>query len=132
MLLERYLLEFPKMFQRILYNEILFFATGDSFAFLPTAKIKVRLFPVAVPDKIFGLTRSLDFVDRCHSLKSLYPPPAALPSLPLASATRPLSAPTMVGASSELFPVFIFTKSVNKKAGALPAFLLHQFHQITM
>ena len=40
------------------------------------------LLTVAVPDKIFGLTLFLDFIDRCHSLWSLYPPPAALPSLP--------------------------------------------------
>ena len=38
--------------------------------------------PVAVPDKIFGLTLSLDFIDRCHSLPSLLPPLAALGSLP--------------------------------------------------
>jgi hypothetical protein len=38
--------------------------------------------PVAVPDKIFGLTLFLDFVDRCHSLPSLLPPPAAVGSLP--------------------------------------------------
>ena len=38
--------------------------------------------PVAVPDKIFGLTHVLDFIDRGHSLRSLYPPLAALPSLP--------------------------------------------------
>jgi hypothetical protein len=35
-----------------------------------------------VPDKICGLTPFLDFIDRCHSLRSLYPPPAALPSHP--------------------------------------------------
>ena len=39
--------------------------------------------PVAVPDKIFGLAHFLDFIDRGHSLRSLYPPLAALPSLPL-------------------------------------------------
>ena len=38
--------------------------------------------PVAVPDKIFRLTLFLDFIDRCHSLRSLSPPQAALPSLP--------------------------------------------------
>ena len=40
-------------------------------------------FPVAVPDKIFGLTLFLDFIDRCHSLSSLTPPPAAVASLPV-------------------------------------------------
>ena len=39
--------------------------------------------PVAVPVKIFGLTLILDFIDRCHSLSSLYLPLAALASLPL-------------------------------------------------
>ena len=39
-------------------------------------------FPVAVPDKIIGLTLILDFIDRCHSLNSLYLPQAALASLP--------------------------------------------------
>ncbi|MBR5617068.1 MAG: hypothetical protein IKW50_02680 [Oscillospiraceae bacterium] len=39
--------------------------------------------PVAVPEKIFGLTLFLDFFDRCHSLTSLFLPPAALGSLPL-------------------------------------------------
>ena len=39
--------------------------------------------PVAVPDKIFGLTPYLDFIDRCHSLPSLPLPPAAVGSLPM-------------------------------------------------
>ena len=38
--------------------------------------------PVAVPDQIFGLTLSLDLIDRCHSLTSLHLPLAALGSLP--------------------------------------------------
>jgi hypothetical protein len=38
--------------------------------------------PVAVPDICLRRWRSLASVDRCHSLWSLYPPPAALPSLP--------------------------------------------------
>ena len=38
--------------------------------------------PVAVPDKILGLTLFLDFIDRGHSLPSLHLPPAALGSLP--------------------------------------------------
>ena len=38
--------------------------------------------PVAVPDKIFGLTPILDFIDRCHSLASLPLPLAAVGSLP--------------------------------------------------
>ncbi len=39
-------------------------------------------FPVAVPNKIFGLTLILDFIDRCHSLSSLFLPLAALVLLP--------------------------------------------------
>jgi hypothetical protein len=35
-----------------------------------------------VPDKIFGLALTLDFIDRCHSLASLYLPLAAVGSLP--------------------------------------------------
>ena len=35
----------------------------------------------AVPDKIFGLTLTLDFIDRCTALPSLTPPPAAVGSL---------------------------------------------------
>ena len=38
--------------------------------------------PVAVPDICLRRRRSLASVDRGHSLRSLYPPPAALPSLP--------------------------------------------------
>ena len=41
------------------------------------------VFPVAVPEKIIGLALFLDFFDRCHSLRLLLPPPAALPSLPI-------------------------------------------------
>jgi len=33
---------------------------------------------LTVPDKIFGLARILDFIDRCASNASLYLPPAAL------------------------------------------------------
>ena len=39
--------------------------------------------PVVVPDKIFGLTLILDFIDHCHSLPSLSLPLAALGALPL-------------------------------------------------
>ena len=45
--------------------------------------------PVAVPEKIFGLSLSLDFFDRGHSLRSLFPPQAALPSLPLGGGGSP-------------------------------------------
>ena len=52
----------------------------------------VDWFPVAVPDKIFGLTLVLDFIDRGHSLSSLNPPPAALPSLPNVSVNSTIPA----------------------------------------
>ena len=51
--------------------------------------------PVAVPDKIFGLTLSLDFIDRCHSLRSLYLPLGSAPIAPPQSAT--LTAPPSQG-----------------------------------
>ena len=38
--------------------------------------------PVAVPEKFIGLALILEFFDRCHSLNSLYLPPAAHVSLP--------------------------------------------------
>ena len=38
--------------------------------------------PVAVPDIFLGAKAPSSAIDRCHSLRSLYPPPAALPSLP--------------------------------------------------
>ena len=46
--------------------------------------------PVAVPEKIFGLTLFLDFFDRGHSLASLLPPPAAVGSLPKFSLASPV------------------------------------------
>ena len=39
--------------------------------------------PFAVPGICLRRRRSLASADRCHSLRSLHPPPAALPSLPL-------------------------------------------------
>jgi hypothetical protein len=50
---------------------------------MPQRRAAPTSFPVAVPDKIFGLTLILDFIDRCHSLSSLHPPPAAVASLPV-------------------------------------------------
>ena len=52
-------------------------------SFTSTWVTALTSFPVAVPDKIFGLTLILDFIDRCHSLSSLHPPPAAVASLPV-------------------------------------------------
>ena len=54
--------------------------------------------PVVVPDKIFGLTLTLDFIDRGHSLRSLLPPLVALPSLPLVQMVSKASAPSDEGA----------------------------------
>ena len=45
--------------------------------------MQINGFPVAVPEKIIGLTLFLDFFDRCLSLASLHLPPAALGSLPV-------------------------------------------------
>ena len=58
-----------------------FLAQKEGFAFLRKSQVGCS-FPVAVPEKIFGLTLILDFFDRCHSLTSLYLPLAALGSLP--------------------------------------------------
>ncbi len=55
--------------------------------------------PVAVPDKIFGLTLFLDFIDRGHSLHSLHPPPAAVVSLPLPACIEKIA--TRKGDTSE-------------------------------
>jgi hypothetical protein len=38
--------------------------------------------PVAILGVLVGDGAPSSFTDRCHSLRSLYPPPAALPSLP--------------------------------------------------
>ena len=46
-------------------------------------RVAKGLHPLAVPEKIVGLTLNLDFFERCDSFASLYPPPAALGSLPL-------------------------------------------------
>ena len=44
---------------------------------------RVHLFPVAVPGIFVGFEKPFAAADRCHSLKSLYPPLAALLSLPI-------------------------------------------------
>ena len=49
---------------------------------LPPSRPAASNAPVAVPEKIFGLTLILDFFDRCHSLTSLHLSLAALGSLP--------------------------------------------------
>ena len=46
------------------------------------------LHPLAVPEKIIGLTLILDFFDRCDSLASLHLPQAALGSLPTGASPR--------------------------------------------
>ena len=55
---------------------------GEVAEMLEFQKTKIWSHPVAVPEKIFGLTQFLDFFDRGHSLGSLALPLAALPSLP--------------------------------------------------
>ena len=46
----------------------------------PHILLLFRYLPVAVPDKIFASCAFLDFIDRCHSLRSLHPPLAAPPN----------------------------------------------------
>ena len=51
--------------------------------------IKVRLgLPVAVPGVLLAVCAAALHTDRGHSLRSLLPPPAALPSLPLGGDVR--------------------------------------------
>ena len=50
--------------------------------------------PLAVPEKIIGLTLVLDFFDRCDSFASLRPPLAALGSLSLFGNTQQTDAKT--------------------------------------
>ena len=63
-------------------NRKFYFPRISKNRLFPSGFPKEKLAPVAVPDKIFGLTLILDFIDRCHSLCSLNPPPAAVASLP--------------------------------------------------
>ena len=44
----------------------------------------LRCSPVAVPGVHLAVGAVALHTDRCHSLRSLHPPPAALPSLPIA------------------------------------------------
>ena len=48
-----------------------------------------RFFLLQYPTNVLGLEKPSSLVDRCHSLRSLHPPPAALPSLPLAGNAHP-------------------------------------------
>ena len=60
-----------------------------------------RYAPVAVPDICLRRRCSLASVDRGHSLRSLHPPPAALPSLPgrqfITNANQASSSAVMLG-----------------------------------
>ena len=49
---------------------------------LPRSSTRLTI-PVAVPDSFVGFQKPSSSVDRCHSLRSLHLPPAALPSLPV-------------------------------------------------
>ena len=65
----------------------LFPSGGTAFLFAQKSGEKRRakegcFISLAVPEKIIGLALILDFFDRCDSLVSLHPPPAALGSLP--------------------------------------------------
>jgi len=58
-------------------------STEANLYFLSLLRKKMQTSPVAVPEKIIGLSLILNFFDRCHSLHSLHPPPAAVVLLPL-------------------------------------------------
>ena len=47
--------------------------------------LTAQLDPVAVPGALLAEVAAASLTDRCHSLRSLHPPLAALPSLPLSS-----------------------------------------------
>ena len=47
-----------------------------------TCKQVANYLPFAVPGALVGGKAPSSLTDRCHSLRSLHPPPAALPSLP--------------------------------------------------
>ena len=53
--------------------------TASSYTVHPVSLLPI---PVAVPDILLGIEMPSSSVDRCHSLRSLLLPPAALPSLP--------------------------------------------------
>ena len=90
----------------------------------------VRL-TVAVPDKIFGLTHILDFIDRCHSLRKstryIVPFPASRkfhpylgfsspPQRPFAFAGSPISLPPVaVGSLPVAVPGIFLTDEVATK-----------------
>ena len=46
----------------------------------------VGAWPIAVPDIFLGFQKPSSAIDRCPSLRSLFPPQAALPSLPITPA----------------------------------------------
>ena len=54
------------------------FPKGEGISSSTASGLLLRCPAAAAPDKA-----GLRLADRCHSLRSLYPPPAALPSLPL-------------------------------------------------
>ena len=71
------------------------------------------VFSVAVPEKIIGLTLSLDFFDRCHASASLLLPLAALGSVPPLKGGRARTAPNRSlckGERPELHPTAYFTR----------------------
>ena len=57
---------------------------------------------LAVPDKIFGLTRILDFIDRCASNASLHLPPAALGIFAQSKRSTKLSHIRLYGVTTDL------------------------------
>jgi len=62
--------------------------------------------PVAVPDIFLGFKKPSSAIDRCPSLRSLLPPQAALPSLPITPAGAKL-----------VYTIFFKIASIKKEKG---------------
>ena len=71
---------------------------------------KAGALPVAVPEKIIGLTLILDFFDRGHSLGSLFPPPAAVASLPNCATPGDLRCAAPSDSASMITDIFALCK----------------------
>jgi len=62
---------------------------GNALIFSHSCGRKCKRVPVAVPYIFCGGESRLENIDRCHSLASFLPPPAAVGSLPLPAYRRP-------------------------------------------
>ena len=68
--------------------------------------------PVAVPDIFLGFEKPSSAIDRCHSLPSLLPPPAAVGSLPLSRLLSCLSCRNKKDTRRRQYSLVINTKGV--------------------